>query len=204
MYGVDIDLSYHFAKEGNYRTGIYPPDPALQRRKHTEIKFPIYSCVLWLMFIFFQALRRMSLLLRLPIKTAIFIKASCSLVRTLYLFYTPNILALIASIRHHSHYVFLGGQKWQINHRHVQWRKGLSAGITQEIRNVFGIKLTSAGQNDDANKQIAIVLIPKCSLPIKRYSTGSQRILANVRIGFYHKEPNIIITEAALWKRETR
>ena len=80
------------------------------------------------MFIFFRKhYGGMSLLLRLPIKTAIFIKASCSLVRTLcysirkYLgfnsFYTTSF----------PHYVFLGGQEMTDQCRHIAMEKGLSA-----------------------------------------------------------------------------
>ena len=196
MYGEDIDLSYRLLK-GNYENWYLPTRILHYKGESTQKSSFRYVHVFYdAMFIFFRKhYGGMSLLLRLPIKTAIFIKASCSLVRTLcysirkYLgfnsFYTTSF----------PHYVFLGGQEMTAQCRRIAMEKGLSAEYyTGDKESLWHKEADIVGQNDDANKQICIIFDTEMFTYQEIFDRFSAHPMANIHIGFYHKKPNVIIT----------
>ena len=142
MYGEDIDLSYRFLKN-NWQNWYVPADILHYKGESTQKTSFRYVHVFYqAMLIFFRKhYSHFSLLVSLPIKTAIYMKAALALFH-ISLDMVRNTLGFANHKETSSRYVFWGSDTMLSECRVLAGRKGLDAVFVSEDKSIDDIEAT--------------------------------------------------------------
>ncbi len=199
MYGEDVDLSYRILKEGF--KNWYLPETIMHYKGESTKKtsFKYVHVFYQAMLIFFRKhYNHLTFLITLPIKTAIYARASVALVKML-LDKTRHALGLYNKSRVLPRYIFVGDKQMLDNCLAISRRKGLTADF-QELNN--------------ENIESEFLKLIKCEQKIPTYvvfdtntfsyqtilEVMSSNDMNNVQIGTYNNKTGIIITQSEIIK----
>ena len=204
MYGEDIDLSYRLLKKG-YENWYLPTHILHYKGESTHKSSFRYVHVFYeAMFIFFRKhYGHMSFVVTLPIKAAIYTKATLELIGMI-----PSLIrdALGLRIRRHvkyPEYIFIGKDHAINKCRNLMRNKGVSA---QFIR---GDESHMPNGHLDHLDLIRPGQMTYIVYDIDSYSYDSifrifsSQPIENVYIGIYHQKDNIVITDKEVLKYES-
>lgn len=196
MYGEDIDLSYRLLKNGY--TNWYVPAKILHYKGESTQKssFKYVHVFYEAMLIFFKKhYGHLSVWLNLPIKTAIYVKASIALVGMM----SANVKKAmgLSSFKKQTtpDYLFIGRPEMISYCRQLAAKNGLAA------RYVVGDSVSLPGghlhlKNEiNATKQTYIVYHVGSYSYEQLLDIFDRQPQANILMGFYHDKENIIITD---------
>ena len=133
MYGEDIDLSYRITK-GGYENWYVPARIVHYKGESTQKSSFRYVHVFYqAMLIFFRKhYGHLSLLVTVPIKAAIYLRAFIALVEMLY-WRCRAVLGFVDKSRIQPQYIFIGTRAMLDECRQLAYRKGLSATFHEEL-----------------------------------------------------------------------
>lgn len=195
MYGEDIDLSYRLLKNG-YENWYLPTKILHYKGESTQKSSFRYVHVFYeAMLIFFRKhYGHLSFWLCIPIKTAIYIKATFALIKML----TENINKTLGFTNREQskslHYIFLGSSRSIRKCREIAERNGLDAKFyisNEKAKKSWHTKYIK----DESNSLFYIVYDVSSYRYETILETFSQNSNKNIRIGTYHPNYNIIITD---------
>ena len=196
MYGEDIDLSYRILKSG-YHNYYIPSQILHYKGESTEKSSFRYVHVFYeAMLIFFRKhYGHLSLLLSIPIKLAIYIKAVFALVRMLYSKMRKSLGFSSIRPRKAADYVFIGPQKSMEHCRKIADINGLSASfyIADADSKPDGHLGLVTGKPDRITYIIYDVEAYSYDMIFELFSRCPMR---NVFIGTYSRRTGKIITES--------
>lgn len=196
MYGEDIDLSYRLLKCGH--ENWYLPVKILHYKGESTQKssFRYVHVFYEAMLIFFRKhYGHLSFWLNFPIKAAIYLKATLALIK-MSTEQTRKMLGLSSHKRNKSPlYIFLGSEESLSKCRRLAEKNGLSA--TYSTGNETSAKEGHLRLTDTINSKNQIYAVYDISS--YKYETileiFSKKPMANVLVGTYNPENNIIITD---------
>lgn len=196
MYGEDIDLSYRLLKRGLHN--YYLPTPILHYKGESTQKSSYrYVHVFYeAMLIFFRKhYGHLSFWLSIPIKTAIYLKATLALVQMSSAYIRKMLGFTVRRSMHNPRYVFLGSAGSLAGCRRIAARCGLDAEYHEcdEASNAAGH--AAFGITADASTPVYVVYdvsAYKYDTILGIFSAHSQD---NVFIGTYNPASDIIITD---------
>lgn len=201
MYGEDIDLSYRILK-GGFENWFFPSTILHYKGESTQRSSFRYVHVFYAaMLIFFRKhYSGMSFLLSIPIKAAIYLKATTSLLQMLYR-KSKKLLGFIS----HSHaielnYIFIGNEENIKRCEEIAKSRGVAA------KYIIGNKETLPNGHLDKQELIEAKTLNYVVYDMDAYSYGDVlSIFAvqpqdNVHIGTYNRRADCIITEKEILK----
>ena len=201
MYGEDIDLSYRILK-GGFENWFFPSTILHYKGESTQRSSFRYVHVFYAaMLIFFRKhYSGMSFLLSIPIKAAIYLKATTSLLQMLYR-KSKKLLGFIS----HSHaiesnYIFIGNEENIKRCEEIAKSRGVAA------KYIIGNKETLPNGHLDTQELIEAKTLNYVVYDMDSYSYGDVlSIFAvqpqdNVHIGTYNRRADCIITEKEILK----
>lgn len=201
MYGEDIDLSYRILK-GGFENWFFPSTILHYKGESTQRSSFRYVHVFYAaMLIFFRKhYSGMSFLLSIPIKAAIYLKATTSLLQMLYR-KSKKLLGFIS----HSHaiesnYIFIGNKENIKRCEEIAKSRGVAA------KYIIGNKETLPNGHLDKQELIEAKTLNYVVYDMDAYSYGDVlSIFAvqpqdNVHIGTYNRRADCIITEKEILK----
>lgn len=201
MYGEDIDLSYRILK-GGFENWFFPSTILHYKGESTQRSSFRYVHVFYAaMLIFFRKhYSGMSFLLSIPIKAAIYLKATTSLLQMLYR-KSKKLLGFIS----HSHaiesnYIFIGTKDNIKRCEEIAKSRGVAA------KYIIGNKETLPNGHLDKQELIEAKTLNYVVYDMDAYSYGDVlSIFAvqphdNVHIGTYNRRADCIITEKEILK----
>ena len=201
MYGEDIDLSYRILK-GGFENWFFPSTILHYKGESTQRSSFRYVHVFYAaMLIFFRKhYSGMSFLLSIPIKAAIYLKATTSLLQMLYR-KSKKLLGFIS----HSHaiepnYIFIGNEDNIKRCEEIAKSRGVAA------KYIIGNKETLPNGHLDKQELIEAKTLNYVVYDMDAYSYGDVlSIFAvqpqdNVHIGTYNRRADCIITEKEILK----
>ena len=196
MYGEDIDLSYRLLK-GGYENWYIPARILHYKGESTQKSSFRYVHVFYeAMLIFFRKhYGHLSFWLSIPIKTAIYLKATLALVQMSSAYIRKMLGFTVRRSMHNPRYVFLGSAGALAGCRRIAARCGLDAEYHEcdEASNAAGH--AAFGITADASTPVYVVYDVssyKYDTILGIFSAHSQD---NVFIGTYNPASNIIITD---------
>lgn len=197
MYGEDIDLSYRILKAG-YKNWYLPVRILHYKGESTHKSSFRYVHVFYeAMLIFFRKhYGHMSLLLSLPIKTAIYMKAAVTLVAMQFNVVRRNLGFVERRCSAMPRYIFIGSEKSYATCRKLVESKGLDISFIAARAETCPDGHAATGNISASTDAICYVVYD-----LAAYSYGdvlrifSAHPLANVEMAFYHPADNIIITK---------
>lgn len=198
MYGEDIDLSYRILK-GGYKNYYFPSFILHYKGESTQKSSFRYVHVFYeAMLIFFKKhYSGMSLLLSLPIKMAIYAKATLALLR-MQLEKARKSLGFVDAQWENPLYYFVGGKEMIEACRKLAARKGLQAkflvcdGVQVSQSVVNALDINGDGQSPDLTYVVFDVSMFSYELV---FSEMSLQPNANRRVAFYHLATGKLVTE---------
>lgn len=201
MYGEDIDLSYRILK-GGFENWFFPSTILHYKGESTQRSSFRYVHVFYAaMLIFFRKhYSGMSFLLSIPIKAAIYLKATTSLLQMLYR-KSKKLLGFIS----HSHaieanYIFIGNEDNIKRCEEIAKSRGVAA------KYIIGNKEMLPNGHLDTQELIEAKTLNYVVYDMDAYSYGDVlSIFAvqpqdNVHIGTYNRRADCIITEKEILK----
>ena len=201
MYGEDIDLSYRILK-GGFENWFFPSTILHYKGESTQRSSFRYVHVFYAaMLIFFRKhYSGMSFLLSIPIKAAIYLKATTSLLQMLYR-KSKKLLGFIS----HSHaiesnYIFIGNEENIKRCEEIAKSRGIAA------KYMIGNKETLPNGHLDKQEMIESKTLNYVVYDMDAYSYGDVLSIFevqpqdNVHIGTYNRRADCIITEKEILK----
>lgn len=201
MYGEDIDLSYRILK-GGYRNYYYPSFILHYKGESTHKSSFNYVHVFYeAMFIFFRKhYSGMSLLLSLPIKTAIYAKAFVALVGMMGEKLRKR-LGFFTIQKEYPRYVFVGGEKMLEECRIISLHRGLDAIYIKGDEHTLpdGHLSPSLASEFGTDAKLDYVVYDVDAYSYKRiFSIFASAPSERKRIGTYNVATHKIITESEI------
>ncbi|SES98857.1 glycosyltransferase family 2 protein [Prevotella sp. kh1p2] len=200
MYGEDIDFSYRLLKAG--WENWYVPSHILHYKGESTQKssFRYVHVFYEAMFIFFRKhYGGMSVLLSLPIKTAIFVKASSAFIG-MGLYRMRRMLGFSGKRREpEPQYVFMGSKESLEQCRQIAVRRGLNAVYMEGSKAALPAGHLGRISPDKARTTTYVVYDVASYAYEDIFAIFSQQPDKNVRMGFFDNQTNKIITGEEVW-----
>ena len=196
MYGEDVDLSYRLLK-GGYENWYLPVRILHYKGESTQKSSFRYVHVFYdAMLIFFRKhYGGMNALWRLPIKTAIYMKALGSLIGTTIRATRKKLGFRISIAKSFPHYIFAVGEDVVEKCQHLATDNALVAEYrVTEKDDLERTHTELIKQFGGKGKNYCIVYDTELFSYQDILNVFAQQPLQNIHIGFYHKKENRIIT----------
>lgn len=199
MYGEDIDLSYRLLKGGF--DNWYLPERILHYKGESTMKSSYrYVHVFYnAMLIFFRKhFSSMSILLSIPIQTAIYFKAAMALIQMKTKYLKQSLGFLNKKPTNTLQYVFIGSVKSMGECQEIMKRKGLKA---QYIEKTSANLLNGHNDLSISQQGKTCVIYDTKSFSYKDiFQFFAQNPNQNISIGTYNPETKVIITYKEILK----